>query len=67
MSSSTTSGRKRSSVATSVAGEGIASTSSKYIGSRIFNAWRIPALSSTTSIFPFFEVIMMGEFTNIYP
>jgi hypothetical protein len=24
-------------------------------------------LSSTTSIFPFFEVIMMGEFTHIYP
>ena len=58
ISSSTTSGRKRSSVETSVTGEGSVSTSAKCSGSRILNAWRIPALSSTISIFPFLDAII---------
>ena len=63
ISSSTTSGRNRSSTETKVDGEGIASTSSKCIGNRIFNACLIPALSSTISIFPFLEAIKRVKFS----
>ena len=41
-----------------VTGDGSVSTSAKCIGSRIFSAWRMPALSSTISILPFFEAIV---------
>ena len=58
MSSSTASGRNSSMRRNSSLGDGSSSTSSKCRGSRIFSAWRIPALSSTTSIFPFAFVIV---------
>ena len=67
MSSSTTSGRKCSSVLTSVLGEGSVSTSEKCAGNRICNAWRMPALSSTMRIFPFLSVISEAKITKNSP
>ena len=54
MSSNTTSGRNAFIFETNDAGDGSVSTSSKYIGKMILNVERMPALSSTTKIFPFF-------------
>ncbi|KWW25909.1 MAG: hypothetical protein AUK63_2687 [bacterium P3] len=50
MSSSTTSGLKVRMVSISTLGEAMSSTSAKRMGSNIFSADRMPALSSTTKI-----------------
>ena len=58
ISRSTVSGLKSEIREISSFGEAMASVSAKCIGRSIFNAERIPALSSTTSIFPFSFAIL---------
>ena len=66
MSSSTASGWNSSMRRSSSFGDGSSSTSPKRRGSSIFSAWRIPALSSTTSIFPFvFAIVHSGILCRI--
>lgn len=58
MSSRITSGWKALTVLISCAGDGRISTASNRIGNKIFNADRIPALSSTTRTFPTFFILV---------
>ncbi len=64
MSNRITSGWKALTVLISWAGDGRISTASNRIGNRIFNADRIPALSSTTSTFPTFFIFIGLDYSE---
>ena len=64
MSNRITSGWNVFTVLISWAGDGRISTASNRMGNRIFNADRIPALSSTTSTFPTFFIFIGLDYSE---
>ncbi len=67
MSSKTTSGLKVRMVSISTLGEAMSSTSAKRMGSKIFSAERMPALSSTTKILDLSLLMVIFYLGNCQP